>query len=398
MSKRLAGPWLAPELRSLVLLPVTGLAAAFALLPIGNANYDMVIHYMPWMDVVQNGGLASLSSEFADYTPPYIYLMYLASWLVPLVGPLAAIKLINLPFIVTLSFAIYQIVLLSSESRSRAATAAAVVFVAPTLLVNAFAWGQTDCIFTSFLALFVLCAIRRSPLAAVLMFGLALAFKLQAIFLSPLLLYLILAKQMRVSYLIFLPAIYLVMMVPAALAGRPWLELASVYIGQSQSLSELAIHAPNPWKIVSALRLVDYRTGLLIGMAAAGLMGLAIAIGSLRLEVNSRTILRVATLSAALMPYLLPGMHERYFFVADIMSLTVAFVIPRLWITVVLFQFGSLLSYLPYFGLSIRAPVYAVLPVTFAVTLLALEYLRAHAASRVNIRDTMLGGTRPVAL
>ena len=59
------------------------------------------------------------------------------------------------------------------------------------------------------------------------------------------------------------------------------------------------------------------------------------------------------------MPYLLPKMHERYFFVADIMTLTLAFVDPRLWVTVPLFQVGSLLSYLPYFGRCARAGICA---------------------------------------
>lgn len=39
------------------------------------------------MDADQEGGLASLSSEFADYAPTYICLVYFASGLVPLVGP-----------------------------------------------------------------------------------------------------------------------------------------------------------------------------------------------------------------------------------------------------------------------------------------------------------------------
>ena len=72
------------------------------------------------------------------------------------------------------------------------------------------------------------------------------------------------------------------------------------------------------------------------------------------------------------------------------MTLTLAFVDPRLWVTVPLFQVGSLLSYLPYFGLSVRAPVYALLPVTFGVSILALEYVRAHVRSSVSIRDIVL--------
>jgi hypothetical protein len=149
------------------------------------------------------------------------------------------------------------------------------------------------------------------------------------------------------------------------------------------------VNAPNPWKIVGALQLVDYRTGLLVGTIAAGLAGLVISVGALRLEPNARTIVLVAALSGALMPYLLPKMHERYFFVADVMTFTLAFVIPRLWATAALFQVGSLLSYLPYFGLSIHGPLYAILPVTFGVGILVLAYVSAQVASSVRLRDVV---------
>jgi len=229
MSKHLINPWLAPERLSLVFLPIAGLAAAFALLPLGASNYDMMKFFVPWMNTVQDRGLASLSGDFAGYTPPYIYLMYVASGLVPWVGTVAAIKLINLPFIAILSLAIYHIVLIASESRRRAATAAALFWIVPTPLVNAFAWGQLDCVYAAFLALFVLFAIKRAPIAAASMFGVSLAFKPQPIFLLPVLLYLILAKHMRVWHLVFVPVMYLLMMVPAAIAGGHWLEFVPVF-------------------------------------------------------------------------------------------------------------------------------------------------------------------------
>ena len=83
-SRLLTALWLAPARLPVLLLPITGLAAAVALLPIGSSTGDMVTYFLPWMDAVQDGGLTSLSSEFADYTPPYIYLMYLGQ----LAGPL----------------------------------------------------------------------------------------------------------------------------------------------------------------------------------------------------------------------------------------------------------------------------------------------------------------------
>jgi Gpi18-like mannosyltransferase len=363
------------------------MAAALALLPVGTANYDMVSHFIPWMHAVEAGGLASISGEFSNYSPPYIYLMYVASKLLPGLDPVVAIKLINLPFIAVLAVAIYQIVLLTSGSRKLAATAAAVLCVTPTPIVNAFAWGQTDCIYGAFLMLFVLQAIKRAPIGAAVMLGLSLSFKLQAAFLFPVVLYLILSRQMKGWHLAFIPLVYLVMMVPAAAAGRPWVEIFTVYVGQAEHFSELAIHAPNPWRIVGGLHLVDYRTGLLIGIALAGLAGLTIAFGSLRLERSPRTIVMVAALSAALMPYLLPKMHDRYFFMADILTLTLAFVVPRVWVTPPLFQLGSLLAYTGYFGLPGRASAYAIVPVTLAVGVLAWEYVRAQAAVRATVRS-----------
>jgi Gpi18-like mannosyltransferase len=101
-------------------------------------------------------------------------------------------------------------------------------------------------------------------------------------------------------------------------------------------------------------------------------VGLAIALTALKLKESPRSSLFVATLSAAAMPYVLPRMHDRYFFVADVLSLTLAFAYPRYWLAAVLFQIGSLTSYLAYFGLSMDAPGFAVVPITAGVLLLLM--------------------------
>ena len=302
--------------------------------------------------------------------------------MVPLIGPLAAIKLVNLPFVMLMATAVYKIVGLSSAERSSARLAAAALCVTPTVLVNAFLWGQADSIYTSFVAWFVLFAMRQSPHMALAMFGVALSFKFQTIFVSPLLLYLLLSRQVQIQHLLIVPLVYVLMMVPAALAGRPWVELLGVYAGQVQSPSPLSEIAPNPWHIIQRLNLIDYPTGLVIGLAAATLAGLAIAIGSLRLERTPSTTLLIAALCGALMPYLLPKMHERYFFVADVLTLALAFAVPRLWLPAVLFQLGSIAAYLSYFGVYPGA-LYGFLPVTFAVGLLVLAYMQARLQSRV---------------
>ena len=47
-------------------------------------------------------------------------------------------------------------------------------------------------------------------------------------------------------------------------------------------------------------------------------------------------------------PYFLPHMHERYFFVADILTLALAVAAPEYMVLPVLTQFASLLGYHAY--------------------------------------------------
>lgn len=55
-----------------------------------------------------------------------------------------------------------------------------------------------------------------------------------------------------------------------------------------------------------------------------------------------------ALLSVLLVPYFLPGMHERYFYPADLVSLIYACFVARGWVVAGLVQCCSFFTYLPY--------------------------------------------------
>ncbi len=59
----------------------------------------------------------------------------------------------------------------------------------------------------------------------------------------------------------------------------------------------------------------------------------------------------------ALEPSLLPKMHDRYFFGADIFAFVFALFMPRAWWVVVLFQIGSALAYSYFMALDYELPV-----------------------------------------
>jgi Gpi18-like mannosyltransferase len=348
------------------LLPLAGACLAIALLQIG-ATDDLTYYFIPWLNAVEAGGASSLSGEFSMYTPPYIYLLYLVSGLAPVVGAVAAIKLINLPFVAALAAGVGLIVSGVSGRREPGLLAACVLCVTPTVLVNAFAWGQSDAIYTCFLMFCVYSAMSGKATLAALMFGLALAFKLQAIFLAPFVIYLLLTRQMRMRHAVLIPAAYLLMMVPAALAGRSWRSLLAIYYGQANDGRDLSYFAPNPWRFVEALHLIPYEAGVIAGTLLGALAALAIVVLGLRMPRGHRATLLVATLSAACIPYVLPKMHDRYFFIADVLTLALAFAWPRYWVAAVLFQLGSLAAYLQYFGLSPIGPDLGVVPITLGI-------------------------------
>lgn len=360
----------------LALMSCAGFSVALALLTLaGPPDGDFALFLLPWMDIIRERGVASISGEFSAYTPPYIYLLNIASLMEPIFGTVVAVKLVNFPFVVATALGIGALVNQATGDPGKGKLATALSFVIPTMLLNAFAFGQADVILSSFLAGFVLFAMKGKPAIAAIMFGLALSFKLQTIFLSPLLLYLLVSKEMRLRDVLLIPLIYTIMMLPAALAGRPWFELFTIYAGQTELMHDLSLNAPNPWWF---LRWIDYRTGVIAGLVAGGFAGAAIVAFSLR---TKGQILLIATVCAAVLPYVLPKMTSRYFFIADILAVALAITRPGMWPVAVLIQIGSLVAYVSYFsGLASAAP--AFIPMTLGIILLLYFFSREVCSAR----------------
>jgi len=358
----------------LAMMALASVAIARALLPIeGPPDSDFTLFLYPWMNAIHHQGLASIAGGFSEYTPPYIYLLNLAALIEPAVGTVAAVKLVNLPFVISCAWGIGAIVRHLTASHERGIAAAAVTLVCPSLLVNAFAFGQCDAIFAGFLIWFVYFALSERPLLAALMFGLAFAFKAQALFAAPLLGVLLLWRRTAWWHVLLIPATYLAMMVPAGLAGRPWSELLTIYLGQASVMHELSLNAPNPWWFLKDV--VAYRAGVIAGVVAGIAVAAAIVWRSRALPRSGAVILLIATVSVAVLPWVLPKMTSRYFIVADLLTIALAFVRPQLWPAAVLIQIGSLVASLSYFYPASATAALAFGPTTLGAGILAYALL-----------------------
>ena len=170
---------------------------------------------------------------------------------------------------------------------------------------------------------------------------------MQAVFLFPLLLVLALKKWMPWRVLLAVPGVVLLLDVPALLAGAPLGQLLSVYGEQTNSYPALSLNAPSSYQFLPAS--ADAAVLRPIGVAVTGLVVLVLCLGVLlsRVRLTTAKIVLMGAASAVLVPFLLPSMHERYFYLAEVLTVIAAFSLPRrLWYVPVLVQVASFLAYL----------------------------------------------------
>jgi Gpi18-like mannosyltransferase len=186
----------------------------------------------------------------------------------------------------------------------------------------------------------------KKQIPALISFGVAISFKLQAIFLAPLLLILLLKRKISWYYLPLIPVVYLVMILPAWFAGRQMRELLLIYSDQANKYPKLTLNAPNFYQwIPKDFYNIFFPIGLILTILAILLLTYIVMYKN-KLEITQDRLIYLAMISVLLMPYLLPKMHERYFYPADIFSIIFAFYFPRyLWVAIVV-QMSSLFAYL----------------------------------------------------
>jgi Gpi18-like mannosyltransferase len=91
-------------------------------------------------------------------------------------------------------------------------------------------------------------------------------------------------------------------------------------------------------------------------------------------------VVKLALVSALLVPFTLPHMHERYFFAADVISIIYAFYRPKRFFVPIIVGGASLFSYFPFLfreepiGLQYLAILMAVALIVVAADLIRSLY------------------------
>ena len=347
--------------------------ARVAMLDFETADYDSFLS--GWVEMFRRGGFATLAQNVGDYNLLYQYYMLLVAR-TPL-HDLYLIKWLTVAFDYVLA-----LVMMRAARRfggERAALPVLMLTLAlPTVLLDGACWGQCDSVYVSLIVLSLLLMETDRPCGAAAALAVAFAFKLQTIFFFPVVLLGLMHRKYRPRHALVFAAAYLVTLIPALLAGRSLGSALSVYASQSmgQYYDRLTYNAPNLYLFFPMLEFassqeytwmryiwgVDYKAtneyltdALMPALQSAALYAciLLTLIAVVYWLIHYREVTPDMTLDLALffaiyLPFVMPKIHDRYFFMADMLCVLYAARYRNRRFLPVLVIGASLMCYMPY--------------------------------------------------
>ena len=330
-----------------------------------------VQHFRDW------GALAGFSVPLGNYHVAYLYFLALFSE-IPL-PDLYLIKLLSTFFDVILAYYVMKLVGLTGTTKTRQMIAFFLVLYLPTVFLNGAYWGQCDSIYAAFGVMSVYFALAGKPVKSMIALGLGFSFKLQIIFIFPLYLVFLVCKKIGIRHLFVFPVTYMAVITPAILLGRGFWHTVLFYFYQAAPGGRgLNYNSPSIFALVQGpnhnptLR----NLGILAAFAFVFLVYLLCFARRGKRPKTPEDFLLIGFLFALGVPFFLPQMHDRYFFLADVFAVALGLARLRYVLAIPAVQFASLLGYHAYLRNAFFLPMrYGAWVLAFVLVALLLAML-----------------------
>ena len=328
----------------LILGTILAILIRVSLLDFKSVDYDAATKV--WYNTIQRLGYTALRGDYSTYNPPYLYVLYLVVRFLPNMAKVAAIKVPSIIADFICAGFVYKIIRVKSESRMQALLGYIATLLAPVVILNSAFWGQADSIFTAGIVACIYFLLVKRNWLAFISFSAALIFKLQAVFLLPLLIILLLRKEVSWKHFLVIPVVYFIGILPSWLLGRPLPSLLMIYFSQADQYHRLTMHAPSLYAWFPnepTLFPLLYPAGLAFA-ATVILIFVLVAVKS-RAKLTPGLLVELATVTMFIVPFVLPEMHQRYFFPADILLIVFGFYFPVYFYIPLVINMVSFFSY-----------------------------------------------------
>lgn len=283
---------------------------------------DFTRFLSPWFDYLKNnGGLKALSNYPGDYNAPYVTIIALLTYLP--IKKLYLIKTVSVIFDFTLALSAAYLVgyIVPKNKKEYSLLTYSSILLLPTVFMNSALWSQCDAGYATFIILSLLYLLKEKYIKSFILLGVAFALKLQFMFVLPIFIVIYISKnKFSILYFLIIPLVNFILCIPAMLFGKPIKDILTVYFNQTQTYkNDLSLNFPNIYTIIQGTPTVFYRVGFLLTIAACVLM-LGFVIYK-KVKWNNEKILNLALWFIVITTFLLPGMHERYMYVGEVLSI-----------------------------------------------------------------------------
>jgi Gpi18-like mannosyltransferase len=309
---------------------------------------------IPWYNTIkQGGGFAALGTQVGDYNMLYQFIIAIFTYLP--IEPLSAYKLLSSIFDFLLAGAMGCFVYGLSDEPERklmALLAYSAVVMSPLVFLNSSYWGQCDAIFTFFCIASLLEFTKDRYKASFILYGVAFAFKLQAVFLLPFYLFIYVAKKtFSVIHFLAIPVMMVILSIPGIIAGRSVLEVFTIYMNQTGTYRKISLNYPSFWNIfcnpdLDALYLNLKRPAMAVTVVILALMMVFWLVK--KVDFGKENMIYAAFLLTYTCVLFLPAMHERYGYLYEILAILIIFVNKRTWPLALVLYMLSFVTYGSY--------------------------------------------------
>lgn len=296
----------------------------------------------PWVEEYHKlGFVGGLSTAIGDYYIPYNVFLAIVGQLG--VNPASAISFFSCFFDGVMAVAMFLIV------RCLRAKDLACGFWAerfdkcfcltlinlPFIIVDGALWKQCDSIYSAFILLGLFFFLKERPNLTFIMIGLAFSFKFQTVFIIPFfVLAYYLRKNFSILHVLWIPVMYLITGLPAIFCGRSITNTYGIYYRQINSTGGATVVSfPSIWYIGFQEQMFRHIGIFVALMIFAG----ALVFAKFKLQdaasgkqvLNGAFWLTLAGWSIMTAVEFMPGMHERYDYLAVVLISFVAIAYRR---------------------------------------------------------------------
>ncbi len=359
----------------LALLSIFGLVIRVSLLDFQSSDFFGFLQ--PWVRGIRaNGGFKDFGNtralitqiEFGnppteiktyppnyDYTTAYLYILTAISYLKDS-QVLFAIKWVSIFFDFVIAVFIGLICRKILKSNTAFLFGFALALFLPNAILNSAVWGQCDVIFSCFIIMSLYFILRGNNRTALILCGISFAFKIQAIFFLPVILILIAKKKINLFYILYIFLGFFIIDLPALIMGMGFEDVfITPYSTQIEEyVISLSLNAPNLYLLIDVTANYCYSefgepngawrewfssAGVLFAIAVC--LILFALIYRKKFSFSSKKLVLIAYLFSMLVPFLLPHMHERYWFLSDMLAIIFIACYPKRFYIAILSIYSS---------------------------------------------------------